>query len=217
MVNLELIHRSDIRLFRQNYRVAKRIMDLGFVLLALPFIPLILGLAGIAIYVDNPGPIFYTQLRTGKGGKRFKMYKLRTMKTNAEDIKEDLAHLNELTWPDFKIPNDPRITRVGRILRKTSLDELPQVLNVLRGDMSLVGPRPTSFSSNTYSFWQTERLEVLPGITGLWQVSGRSDVDFSERARLDIQYIEQQNIWLDLMILLRTFSAVVSRRGAYIF
>jgi lipopolysaccharide/colanic/teichoic acid biosynthesis glycosyltransferase len=126
-----------------------------------------------------------------------------------------LAHLNELTPPDFKITDDPRVTRVGRILRKTSLDELPQVFNVLKGEMSLVGPRPTSFAGNTYSFWQTERLEILPGITGLWQVSGRSDVDFDDRARLDIQYIEQQSIWLDLNILFRTVATVISQRGAY--
>ena len=169
----------------------------------------------LAIWIDDPGPIFFVQMRTGKGGRRFPMYKFRTMVKDAEEKKKELAHLNELTWPDFKITNDPRITRVGRILRKTSLDELPQVFNVLKGDMSLVGPRPTSFDSSTYSLWHTERLEVLPGITGLWQVSGRSSLDFDERLRLDIEYIERRSLWLDIQILFRTVAAVFTQRGAY--
>ena len=139
--------------------------------------------------------------RTGQGGIRFRMFKFRTMFTNAEDLKEDYLHLNQLTWPDFKISDDPRVTRVGHLLRKTSLDELPQLLNVLKGDMSLVGPRPTSFDASTYDLWHTERLEVMPGITGLWQISGRGDVDFDERLRMDVEYIERQSIWLDLWII----------------
>jgi len=130
-------------------------------------------------------------------------------------MKQGLAHLNVLSFPDFKIADDPRITRVGKILRKTSLDEIPQVFNVLKGDMSLVGPRPTSFDVSTYSLWHTERLEVVPGITGLWQVSGRSDVDFDERLRLDIEYLEHQNFWLDIKILYKTIATVWSGRGAY--
>ena len=143
------------------------------------------------------------------------MYKLRTMVANAEELKHAYKHLNELTWPDFKISDDPRITRVGRILRKTSLDELPQIFNVIVGDMSLVGPRPTSFSADTYSLWHTERLEVQPGITGLWQVSGRSDVDFDDRLRLDIEYIRKRSLWFDLTLLYRTIAAVVTPKGAY--
>jgi lipopolysaccharide/colanic/teichoic acid biosynthesis glycosyltransferase len=154
------------------------------------------------------------QPRTGRGGRRFNMYKFRTMVTNAEELKIKYAHLNELASPDFKITNDPRVTRVGRILRKTSLDELPQVFNVLKGEMSLVGPRPTSFDVSTYSLWHTERLEVLPGITGLWQVSGRSEIDFDERLRLDIEYIERQCLLLDVKILFRTIKAIFSQRGA---
>jgi lipopolysaccharide/colanic/teichoic acid biosynthesis glycosyltransferase len=214
-MDLILIHHKEVRLFRRRYRIAKRVLDIILTLLFLPLLLVVMGLVAIAVYLDNPGPVLFNQLRTGKGGKRFKMYKFRTMVTNAEELKEKLAHLNELTPPDFKITDDPRVTRVGRILRKTSLDELPQVFNVLKGEMSLVGPRPTSFAGNTYSFWQTERLEILPGITGLWQVSGRSDVDFDDRARLDIQYIEQQSIWLDLNILFRTVATVISQRGAY--
>ncbi len=120
-----------------------------------------------------------------------------------------------VTWPDFKISDDPRVTRIGRILRKTSLDELPQTFNVIKGDMSLVGPRPTSFSADTYTLWHTERLEVQPGITGLWQVSGRSDVDFDERLRLDIEYIRQRSLWFDMKLLYRTVAAVLRPSGAY--
>jgi lipopolysaccharide/colanic/teichoic acid biosynthesis glycosyltransferase len=142
------------------------------------------------------------------------MFKVRTMVHNAAELKEKYAHLNELSWPDFKITNDPRVTRVGRFLRKTSLDELPQVFNVLLGDMSLVGPRPTSFAADTYSLWHTARLEVKPGLTGLWQISGRYQLDFDERLRLDIAYIRHRCLALDLYILFRTVGAVFSGRGA---
>jgi lipopolysaccharide/colanic/teichoic acid biosynthesis glycosyltransferase len=130
-------------------------------------------------------------------------------------LKKELAHLNELQWPDFKITNDPRITRVGGFLRKTSLDEAPQLLNVLRGEMSLVGPRPTSFSAQTYKLWHTERLDVQPGITGLWQIIGRGTSEFNDRLRLDIAYIERRCLWLDVQILFRTVTAVLEQRGAY--
>jgi lipopolysaccharide/colanic/teichoic acid biosynthesis glycosyltransferase len=143
------------------------------------------------------------------------MLKLRTMVKNAHELREKYAHLNECSYPDFKITNDPRMTRCGRILRKLSLDELPQLLNVLRGDMTLVGPRPTSFGPETYRLWHTARLEVKPGLTGLWQVSGRADVDFDDRLRLDIAYIRNRGLWLDMQILFRTFGAVVSRKGAH--
>ena len=197
------------------YFISKRIIDLGICLTLMPFVLPVVALCAIALWVENPGPIVFTQNRTGRGGYRFRMYKLRTMVTNAEELKEQLRDLNELTLPDFKISNDPRVTRVGRILRKTSLDELPQIFNVINGDMSLVGPRPTSFSANTYTLWHTERLEVKPGITGLWQVSGRSDVDFDDRLRLDIEYIRKRSVWFDLKLLYRTIAAVVKPRGAY--
>lgn len=193
----------------------KRIMDLALCLLVLPTILPVIALCGLFIWIDNPGPIFFKQYRTGKGGKRFKMYKLRTMATNAEELKLKYAHLNELTWPDFKITNDPRVTRVGRILRKTSLDELPQIFNIVKGDMSWVGPRPTSFDVSTYSLWHTERLEVIPGLTGLWQISGRSNLDFDDRLHLDIEYIERQSLLLDIQIMFQTVTAIFTQRGAY--
>lgn len=197
------------------YFVQKRILDLVVCMALLPLVIPVIAICAVALWIENPGPIFFRQERTGRGGYRFRMFKLRTMVANAEELKHQLRHLNELTWPDFKISDDPRVTRVGRFLRKTSLDELPQVFNVIRGDMSLVGPRPTSFSANTYTLWHTERLEVLPGITGLWQVSGRSDVDFDERLRMDIEYIRRRSMWFDLKLLFRTASAVFRSKGAY--
>lgn len=209
------IQPEKVVLFRKDYQIAKRMFDIVVSFLALPVVAPMLVVCAILIWLDDPGPIFFRQLRTGKGGRRFEMYKFRTMVSNAEELKEKYAHLNELTWPDFKINDEPRVTRVGRFLRKSSLDELPQILNVLKGEMSLVGPRPTSFDVSSYSLWHTERLEVLPGITGLWQVSGRSDVDFDERLLLDIEYIENQSLWLDIKILFRTVFVVFKREGAY--
>jgi lipopolysaccharide/colanic/teichoic acid biosynthesis glycosyltransferase len=209
------LQRPPVLLFRRPYQIGKRLFDILACLLTLPLLVFAGGLIALLIWLDDPGPVLFRQARTGQGGQRFAMYKFRTMVTNADELKQKYAHMNELSWPDFKISNDPRVTRVGRILRKTSLDELPQIINVLKGEMSLVGPRPTSFDVTTYSLWHTERLEVLPGITGLWQVSGRSDVDFDERLRLDIEYIERQSLWFDIYILLRTVGAIFSSRGAY--
>ena len=199
----------------QGYALLKRIVDVILCLIALPVVLPVMAVCAACISYHDPGPILFLQLRTGWGGRRFWMYKLRTMVANAEELKAECLARNDLTWPDFKISDDPRVTLIGSMLRKTSLDELPQIFNVLKGDMSLVGPRPTSFEASTYDLWQTERLEVVPGITGLWQVSGRSDVEFSDRARLDIAYIEQRSVLLDLKILFQTVGAVLQKRGAY--
>lgn len=198
------------------YVWTKRTLDLLVVGIMLPVLLPLVALVGLLIRLDSPGaPVTFTQLRTGKGGRRFSMFKFRSMVPNAEELKAELAHLNELQWPDFKITNDPRVTRVGRILRKTSLDELPQLWNVVRGDMSLVGPRPTSFSAQTYSLWQTERLDVVPGLTGVWQIVGRGETEFTDRLRLDIAYIERRCLWLDIQILARTVTAVFTARGRH--
>lgn len=214
-LDLKLISSRNVSLIRPGYHLAKRALDIFVCLMALSFLLPIFLICALLIWLDDPGPVFFKQLRTGKGGARFRMYKFRTMVTNAEELKLKYAHLNELTWPDFKMTNDPRVTRVGRILRKTSLDEMPQIINVLKGDMSLVGPRPTSFDVSTYSLRHTERLEVVPGITGLWQISGRSDVDFDQRLLLDIEYIERRSLWFDIQILFRTVVAVFKQEGAY--
>ena len=209
---------SDKRLLTgKAYLLAKRGLDITLILLSLPFILPLLFLCTLLIKIESPGgAALFRQKRTGANGKMFDMFKFRTMVPDAEELKKELAHLNELQWPDFKITNDPRVTRMGQFLRKTSLDELPQLLNVIRGEMSLVGPRPTSFSTDTYDLWHTERLDVLPGITGLWQIIGRGSMEFDERVRLDIAYIERRCLWLDIQILLRTvLVAFVQRKGAY--
>ncbi len=194
----------------------KRLGDLTLVFVALPVvIPLLIIIAAIIKLDDPKGSVFFLQKRTGRYGERFRMYKFRTMVHNAEELKQKYAHLNELKWPDFKITNDPRVTRVGRILRKTSLDELPQLLNVLKNQMSLIGPRPTFFSTDRYKLWQTERLDIKPGITGLWQITGRGKVKFTERVYLDIFYVEYCSIMFDVEILIRTVSTVITQKGAH--
>jgi lipopolysaccharide/colanic/teichoic acid biosynthesis glycosyltransferase len=205
------------RLFKgKTYLILKRVLDLSLVIISSPFWILVLGITALAIKIESPSaPVMFTQMRTGKGGNRIKMYKFRTMVPNAEELKLKYADRNELQWPDFKITNDPRVTRLGKILRKTSLDELPQLFNILKGDMSLVGPRPTSFSAKTYRLWHTERLDVTPGLTGLWQIFGRASSEFDDRLRLDIAYIDRRSIWFDINILVQTVWAVFSQRGAH--
>jgi lipopolysaccharide/colanic/teichoic acid biosynthesis glycosyltransferase len=201
----------------KSYLIAKRIYDLAFVILLSPFWVPVMLLIACLIWVTSPGaPVIFIQNRTGKGGKRFRMLKFRSMVPNAEALKGTLAQLNErgeLSGP-LKLAHDPRITKIGRILRKTSLDELPQVLNILKGEMSLVGPRPTSWSPESYKLWQTERLDVLPGITGLWQVCGRGSEDFNDWLRWDIRYLEKRSLWFDTLILIKTAQAVLRQRGA---
>ena len=199
----------------QSYAIAKRVMDITIVACALPLLLPLFAIVALLIWIDSPGaPVLFTQKRTGKDGIRFNMFKFRTMVPNAEAMKQELMHLNELQWPDFKISNDPRITRIGKILRKTSLDELPQLLNVLNGSMSLVGPRPTSFAAETYAPQHLRRLEVTPGLTGLWQIIGRASMEFDERVELDVAYIERRGLALDIMILVKTVTAVLEQRGA---
>jgi lipopolysaccharide/colanic/teichoic acid biosynthesis glycosyltransferase len=195
------------------YGVTKRALDLTLCALALPVVLPVGLLCALAIRLESPGPMLFAQQRTGQHGVRFPMFKFRTMVQNAEELKASLQHLNILPPPDFKIPNDPRITRIGGFLRKTSLDELPQILNVIRGEMSIVGPRPTSFAASTYDLWHSERLEVVPGITGLWQIKGRGTMTFDERLRLDIEYIERRSTMLDLRLIAETALAVFKGSG----
>jgi lipopolysaccharide/colanic/teichoic acid biosynthesis glycosyltransferase len=212
--SLGMIRRARAGPNKPLYEECKRLLDVLLCIAALPVILPVLGVAAAAVWYCDGGSILFFQERTGRDGRRFRMWKLRTMVMNAEELKRNLVHLNERDGPDFKIEDDPRITRPGRWLRRTSIDELPQIFNVLFGDMSLVGPRPTSFQAETYTLWHTERLEVSPGITGLWQIRGRGGLDFDERVRLDIQYIRTRSLALDLMILLRTIVPVLSGRGA---
>ena len=225
VLQMTTIHQEDwIRKFDPNkrllrghaYQIAKRVMDLFLVVITIPLWLPLNGIVALIIHFTSPGaPVMFKQLRTGKGGRRFYMYKFRTMVPDAEQLKVKYAHMNELQWPDFKITNDPRITLLGRFLRKTSLDEIPQFFNILKGEMSLVGPRPTSFGPETYKLWHTSRLDVMPGLTGLWQIMGRAQLEFDDRLRLDIAYIERASLWLDFNILLRTVAAVFEARGAH--
>jgi exopolysaccharide biosynthesis polyprenyl glycosylphosphotransferase len=194
----------------------KRALDLvGALALLIVTAPILLAVA-IAIKLEDGGPVFFPQVRVGKDGRHFVIFKFRSMVQNAEALKAQLLAQNEMRDGIlFKIRKDPRITRVGRLIRKLSLDELPQLFNVVRGDMSLVGPRPPVPSEVArYDPAHRRRLSATPGITCLWQVSGRNEIDFQGQVRLDVQYIERQSLGLDLAILLRTIPAVISGRGA---
>jgi lipopolysaccharide/colanic/teichoic acid biosynthesis glycosyltransferase len=198
------------------YAAMKRTLDVVVVLLiGLVALPVAL-LCAVAIKIDDPsGPVFFCQKRTGRGGERITIRKFRSMCADAEARKHELMALNLRSGPDFKIENDPRITRVGRWLRKLSLDELPQLWDVLAGRLSLVGPRPTSMGPEVYEPWQMERFDVMPGLTGLWQVGGRTSESFNERIRLDISYCTRRSLRLDLAILARTVGVVVLGKGSW--
>jgi exopolysaccharide biosynthesis polyprenyl glycosylphosphotransferase len=197
--------------------LAKMALDIfGALFLLIVTSPLMLASA-LLIKLTSPGPVFFRQQRSGINGSPFNIFKFRTMATNAEQFQHELASMNEMTGPVFKVTNDPRITRVGKILRKYSLDELPQLFNILRGEMSLVGPRPLPVNEvkRFNDLAHRRRLSVKPGLTCLWQVQGRNKIsDFKEWVRLDLEYIDNWSIWLDLAILIRTVPAVFSATGA---
>ena len=204
------------RLVVEGARGLKRLIDIIGSLAGIVILSPVFVLTMLAIKLEDGGPIFFVQDRVGKWGKIFRMYKFRSMVIGADKLKETLQDKNEAGDVMFKIRRDPRITRVGRIIRKLSIDELPQLFNVLKGDMSLVGPRPPlPNEAAKYTLHDRGRLEVIPGLTGLWQVKGRSDIDFHGQVRLDLQYIESQSLKGDLILLLKTIPAVLSGRGAY--
>ncbi|HZQ05550.1 MAG TPA: sugar transferase, partial [Anaerolineae bacterium] len=194
----------------------KRAMDVIFSVILFIILLIPMGIIALLIKLTSPGAIIFKQDRVGRGGRIFTAYKFRTMRVGADEEKETLWHLNEAQGPLFKIRNDPRRTTIGKWLRRTSMDELPQLWNVLRGDMSLVGPRPPLINEVAeYEDWHKRRLEVAPGMTGLWQISGRSELTFDEMVMLDLYYIENWSPWLDLEILLKTIPALLTTRGAY--
>jgi exopolysaccharide biosynthesis polyprenyl glycosylphosphotransferase len=197
-------------------QVTKRAVDLLGSGMALVVLSPLLLIVALAIRLDSPGPAIFRQKRVGRHGQLFDVHKFRSMVQNAELLKDQLKHMNEAQGPMFKIRDDPRVTRVGRFIRRTSLDELPQLWDVLRGDMSLVGPRPALPEEvAAYADWHRKRLATAPGLTGLWQVSGRSDLPFDEMVLLDIYYIENWSPLTDLSILVRTVPQVLMRSGAY--
>lgn len=193
----------------------KRILDTFGSLVGLIISAPIMLIAAIAIKLDSPGPVFFVQVRAGENGKPFKMIKLRTMVNGAEQQVQEVLKDNSLQGPVFKIPNDPRITRVGRCLRRWSLDELPQFLNVFVGDMSLVGPRPEEvWIVALYNDQQRQRLQVKPGMTGPMQINGRGYLDMEDRLRLELEYIEHYSIWKDFSILLASIPSIITGNGA---
>jgi exopolysaccharide biosynthesis polyprenyl glycosylphosphotransferase len=212
---IPLLDVAQVELSRFNMFV-KRVFDLvvtgAALIVALP----LLGLLAVAIKLDSSGPVFFRQERMGRGGKVFRVMKLRSMHENADKLRYELAALNEYSGPMFKMKHDPRVTRVGRLLRKTSLDELPQLFNVVKGEMSLVGPRPLWIDeARRCRGWTKKRLDITPGITGLWQVTGRNDVPFDEMVKLDYMYVTGWSLSWDVKLLLQTIPAVLSQRGAY--
>jgi len=209
-----MLDRETVR--RPVQRFFKRFLDIVLAGLALVLLAPIVGLIILAIRLNGPGSIYFTQTRVGRGGRLFRLHKFRTMISNAEELKQGLMAQNELDGPVFKIKNDPRVTRVGQILRKTSLDELPQLWNVLIGDMSLVGPRPALPSEVVqWEKWQCRRLVVEQGCTCIWQVSGRNNLTFKEWMRLDMEYVYNWSMWLDLKLILLTIWVMLTGKGAY--
>jgi exopolysaccharide biosynthesis polyprenyl glycosylphosphotransferase len=204
--------------FSRTVRALKRSVDLVAAGAGLLVLSPVLAACAIAIRLDSKGPILFRQRRHGRGGKEFHIFKFRTMVDGAEAQRFALASQNDMEGggPLFKLHEDPRVTRVGRVLRKWSLDELPQLLNVVRGEMSLVGPRPfVVHESEQITGWAGRRLETTPGITGLWQVLGRNDIPFEEMVKLDYIYVTNWSLWWDIKILCQTIPVVLARRGAY--
>lgn len=201
----------------KHYLRSKRILDFVLALLGvIILLPLFVLLASVIKIEDHKGPIIFKQIRMGKDGQKFYMYKFRSMVTNAEDLKISLANQNEATGPVFKIKHDPRVTKIGRFIRKTSIDELPQLLNVLKGDMSLVGPRPPLPEEVAqYTSYEIQRLSVTPGLTCYWQVSGRSNTSFDRWVELDLKYIKERNFLIDIKLIFKTFFVLFGSKDAY--
>ncbi len=200
-----------------SYLRTKRIIDIIGSLLGIIFLSPLFILVAILIKIEDPkGPVFFKQVRVGKAETEFHMYKFRSMVSDAEERLKDLLALNEVSGAMFKMKDDPRITRIGKFIRKTSIDELPQLWNVLKGDMSLVGPRPPLLREvEEYTSYDKQRLLVTPGCTGLWQVSGRNETSFSQMVELDLIYIKKSTIFFDLKILVKTVLVLISGKGAY--
>ncbi|WP_394186734.1 sugar transferase [Metabacillus halosaccharovorans] len=199
------------------YLICKRIIDSTGAILGLILFAFLFLIIAVAIKLEDPkGPVFFSQTRVGKDGTEFKMYKFRSMVSNAEEVLKDLLKYNEVSGAMFKMKDDPRVTKVGKFIRKTSIDELPQLWNVLKGDMSLVGPRPPlPREVSDYTDYDKQRLLVTPGCTGLWQVSGRSNIGFNEMVELDLRYINERSFWFDLKILFKTVVVLLGSKDAY--
>lgn len=216
MDNLKRINEIATKEERNSlYEVIKRTIDIVISSIALIILSPVLLVVGICIKLESKGPIFFSQKRVGLNGEEFNMFKLRSMVVNAEELKEKLTSQNEMTGPMFKMKDDPRITNVGKFIRKTSIDELPQLFNILRGEMSLVGPRP-SLPKEVKEFepWMLKRLEVKPGLTCYWQVMGRNTIQFEDWMRLDIKYVNERNLWIDIKLIFKTVFVLFGDKNA---
>ena len=211
---LEIESKSSVEF--SLYEVIKRLIDVVCSFLGVLVLSPLFIIIAIIIKTTSKGPVFFSQKRVGKNGKEFDMYKFRSMVVNAEELKEKLAAQNEMSGPMFKMKDDPRVTKVGKFIRKTSIDELPQLWNVLKGDMSLVGPRP-SLPKEVAQFeeWMHKRLEVKPGLTCYWQVSGRNNIDFEDWMKLDIKYVEERSTWIDIKLIFNTVGVLFGDKNAH--
>lgn len=198
------------------YEVIKRVIDVVCSFVGVLVLSPLFIIIAIIIKFTSKGPVFFSQKRVGRDGKEFDMYKFRSMVVNAEELKEKLVAQNEMSGPMFKMKDDPRVTKVGKFIRKTSIDELPQLWNVLKGDMSLVGPRP-SLPKEVAQFedWMYRRLEVKPGLTCYWQVSGRNNIDFEDWMKLDIKYVDERNLWIDIRLIFKTVGVLFGDKNAH--
>ena len=198
------------------YKFCKRGIDVIVAGVGLILLSPIITIVACAIKLTSKGPIFFLQKRVGKNGELFNMYKFRSMVVNAEELKEKLKHKNEMSGPMFKMKDDPRVTKVGKFIRKTSLDELPQLWNVLKGDMSLVGPRPSLPKEvEQFDSWMFKRLTVRPGLTCYWQISGRNNIDFEDWMKLDVKYVEERNLWIDIKLIFKTVGVLFGDKNAH--
>lgn len=199
-----------------GYSIFKRALDIFGAIIGIVLLSPVLFIVAILIKLESKGKVFFSQNRIGLNGKKFKIYKFRSMVENAEELRKTLEDKNEMSGPMFKMKGDPRINKIGRFIRKTSIDELPQLINVLKGDMSLVGPRPSLLSEvMNFEPWMLKRLEVKPGLTCYWQVSGRSGIGFHDWMKLDIKYVEEMNIWTDIKLIFKTILVLFGDKNAY--
>ncbi|TGY42440.1 sugar transferase [Clostridium sartagoforme] len=214
-INININGKTDKKETKIVYGLLKRSLDIIGSLIGLVLLSPIFFIVSVLIKIESNGPILFMQKRVGLNGKEFNMYKFRSMVVNAEELKEKLKNKNEMSGPMFKIKDDPRITKVGKFIRKTSIDELPQLVNVLKGEMSLVGPRP-SLPNEVREFekWMLRRLDVKPGITCFWQVMGRNKIGFEDWMKLDIKYVNERGFWLDIKLIFKTFFVLFGDENA---
>lgn len=213
---LEIERENEVSIKLSFYEVTKRLIDVVCSFIGIIVLSPLFVIIAIIIKTTSKGPVFFSQKRVGRYGKTFDIYKFRSMVINAEELKEKLEKQNEMSGPMFKMKDDPRITKVGKFIRKTSIDELPQLWNVLKGDMSLVGPRP-SLPKEVAQFenWMYKRLDVKPGLTCYWQVSGRNNIDFEDWMKLDVKYVEERNFWIDIKLIFKTVGVLFGDKNAH--